>query len=328
MQSQRSKAYSSDLRWRMVYQKYILGHTFDKISANLNVDASTVSRIIRLFEETGTVYSLQGYREVPLKKLSAQDEISIVTAIMENPATYLRELKSILLYSSGIDVSTSCICKFLHKSGFSRKKLALRAQQRCDELRQKFKHEMSIYTPEMLVFVDETGTDKRSCLRKYGYSLVGKRATSEKMLVRGKRFSAISAMSRDGIIDVSITTQSVDGSVFYDFVERILLPNLLPFNGDNERSVVILDNATIHHVPEVDLIEETGAIVIYLPPYSPDMNPIEECFSKVKSILRENDALIQIANDSETQDIILGAFSSITVDDCQQWIEHCGYNNM
>ena len=59
--------------------------------------------------------------------------------------------------------------------------------------------------------------------------------------------------------------------------------HLLPFNGTNSRSVVVLDNASIHHVTEVEsLIEETGAIVIYLPPYSPDLNPIEECFSKVK----------------------------------------------
>lgn len=327
MQSQRSKAYSSDLRWRMVYQKHILGHTFSKIAENLNVDVSTVRRILCLFEETGTVSSLQGYREVPLKKLNAQDKISLISTILENPTTYLHELKSILLQSSGIDISTSCICKFLHNSGFSHKKLTLRAQQRCMELRQKFTNDMTIYAPDMLVFVDETGTDKRSCLRKYGYSLVGKRAVSEKMLVRGKRFSAISAMSRDGILDVSITTQSIDGDAFCGFVERILLPNLLPFDGINGRSVVILDNATIHHVAEVEaLIEETGAILIYLPPYSPDLNPIEECFSKVKGILRENDALIQIANDSEIQDIILGAFSSITVDDCQQWIEHCGYN--
>ena len=56
---------------------------------------------------------------------------------------------------------------------------------------------MTIYTPEMLVFVDETGTDRRSSLRKYGYSLIGKQAVSE---IRGKRFSAISAMSKDGIL--------------------------------------------------------------------------------------------------------------------------------
>ena len=57
-------------------------------------------RIVGLFEETGTVCSLQGYREVPLKKLSAQDEISMITTIVENPATYLHELKSILQSTS------------------------------------------------------------------------------------------------------------------------------------------------------------------------------------------------------------------------------------
>lgn len=226
MQCQRSKAYCSDFRWRMVYQKYILGLSFAEIATNLNVDKSTVLRIVNLFEETGTVCSFQGYREAPAKKLHEVDEMAILTTIVNNPATYLHELKSILLQSSNIDISTSSICKFLCKCGFSHKKLALKALQRCEEHRQKYTNEMTIYMPEMLIFVDETSTDKRSCLRKYGYFLIGQRATSEKTLVRGKRFSAISAMSIAGILDVSITTQSVNGDAFYDFVERILLPNL------------------------------------------------------------------------------------------------------
>ena len=72
------------------------------------------------------------------------------------------------------------------------------------------------------------------------------------MLVRGKRHSVISAMGIDGILDISITKQSVDGDLFYEFVERKLLPQLLPFNGINRNSVVILDNASIHHVPKVE----------------------------------------------------------------------------
>ena len=117
-------------------------------------------------------------------------------------------------------------------------------------------------------------------------------------------------MTIDGILD----------DMFYNFVERNLLPHLLPFNGVNRRSVVILDNASIHHVVEVEaLIEETGAIVIYLPPYSPDFNPIEECFSKIKSFLKANSPLIQISSDSEMEDIILASFANITAEDCHQW---------
>lgn len=326
LQSQRTQAYSSDLRWRMVYQRCLLGLACNEIARNLNVDKSTVSRVVNLFEETGIVCPIQGYREFAAKKLTTQDEIYVITALVENPPTYLHELSSMLLQSTGKDISTASIHRLLQKCGFSYKKLALRAQQRSGELRQKFMEEMTIYSPEMLVFVDETGTDKRSCLRKYGYAMKGRPAISEKLLVRGKRFSAISSMSMSGILDLAITTQSVDGEAFISFVERNLLPHLLPFNGVNEKSVVILDNASIHHVPEIEsLIEETGAIAIYLPPYSPDLNPIEECFSKIKNILRANDPLIQISSDSEIEMLILASFASITPNDCEHWMEHCGY---
>ena len=87
-----------------------------------------------------------------------------------------------------------------------------------------------------------------------------------------------------------------------------------------------MDNACIHHTEKATaLIEEIGAIPIFLPPYSPDIMPIEECFSKVKSFLRANDPLIQILRESEIEDIILAAFANITPDDCYSWVEHCGY---
>lgn len=92
----------------------------------------------------------------------------------------------------------------------------------------------------------------------------------------------------------------MDGQIFCTFVERNLLPQLLPFNGTNPRSVVIMDNESIHHVDDaIKLIEDTGALVHFLPPYSPDLNPIEEAFSKLKYFLKANDPFIQICSDNE-----------------------------
>ena len=83
---------------------------------------------------------------------------------------------------------------------------------------------------------------------------------------------------------------------FADFVKRCLLPVLKPFNYSNSHSVVIMDNASIHHVQEVaDLIEtRAGARVCFLPPYSPDLMPAEGVFSQVKSLLKQNHKLFQI----------------------------------
>ena len=99
-----------------------------------------------------------------------------------------------------------------------------------------------------------------------------------------------------------------------------LLPHLLPYDGINPHSIVILDNCTIHHVSEViKSIEDIGALLIFLPPYSPDYNPIEELFSKLKYNLRHLETDIE---DLET--LLLSCFTEVTQEDCHGWIKHCG----
>ena len=157
------------------------------------------------------------------------------------------------------------------------------------------------------VHVDETGADKQSLLRKYGYAFKGTRAITENSLVRGKRYSPIAAMCMDGVIDMQITTESVNGEKVCDFLERCLLPQLLPYNGVNARSVVILDNASIQHVESAThLIEETGALAIFLPPCR---------LNKIMSYLRGHNPIIPVLAESEIEELILSAFTSVTTDD-------------
>ena len=105
------------------------------------------------------------------------------------------------------------------------------------------------------------------------------------------------------------------------FVQEYLLPQLQPFNGINNHSVVVM---SIHHISEaVKMIEEVGATVHFLPPYSPDLN---EAFSKVKSELKNLERTMHV---NDIKILTLAAFSSITLKkDCRGWISHCGiYNN-
>ena len=115
IESARSKAYSSDLRWRMVYmyQRCVLGLSYAKVAQQLNVDPTTVSRTVQLFEETGTVCSIQGYHENTCKKLSTVDEFTIMEAIVDNPSMCLHELQHLVLQTTGTVISVSAICKFL-----------------------------------------------------------------------------------------------------------------------------------------------------------------------------------------------------------------------
>jgi hypothetical protein len=144
----------------------------------------------------------------------------------------------------------------------------------------------------MLIWLDESGFDQRNYLRKRGYSVCGMPVTDHRLLVRGIRYSAIPVLSLEGIHDVFITEGTMNGPRFLDFVQKILLQ---PFNGVNLKSVIIMDNASIHHVEEVT--EMHGAQICYLPPYSPELMPCEGIFSQVKSMIIETYLMCAVAQD-------------------------------
>ena len=225
-------------------------------------------------------------------------------------------------------MNISTICRSLHKNGFTRQALQINAIQRNELLREQFITDVSIYNAEMLIFIDESGSDRRNVIRKQGYSLRGKPLKKFAPLVRGERISAIAGISMAGLLDVKFIVGTTDGDTFYDFVQKCLLPHLMPFNGVNPHSVVVMDNCTVHHVPEVvRSILDVGALVHYLPPYSPDFAPIEYAFSKVKQLLLAADDTYNSSgwamyNNLET--LILACFAEITPSDCQSWILNTG----
>ena len=180
-------------------------------------------------------------------------------------------------------VDESTICRTLHHIGMSYGNIKHFCMSRSESKRVEFRVSMSCFDPEMIVWVDETRSEIRNSLRKYGYGIRGIPPRDYHIRFRGKRYSAIGILSTKGIEDVYITDTSVNGEVFLDFVRKCLLPVLMPFDGINQNSVVILDNTSIHHLDcVVETILSIGALVRFLPPYSPDYNPIEEVFTKVK----------------------------------------------
>ena len=116
----------------------------------------------------------------------------------------------------------------------------------------------------------------------------------------------------------------MDGNHFCDYIERSVLPAMMPFDGVNPRSILIMDNASIHHVQQVqDLVDNAGCLLWFLPAYSPDMNPIEEVFSQVKRSLQSNAAVYQSCENARL--IIYSAFMEVTVANCVAYINHAGY---
>ena len=246
----RSSAYGEDLRWRMVWQTEALQYTNEQVANNLGVDRSTVSRTVCLFHATGSVCKKSKSADKAFRKLTTPAQLLVLHLVIEKPGIYLREIQEALQRDLLLEVDASTICRFLHVNGFTRQKMCLVALQRDEFLRQKSIIDVSEYTPEMLIFLDETGQDRRNTLWLYGYSMRGLPPKKHTLLVRGERVSGIAIMSISGIIDVNVSKGTTNGDVFYDFVQKILLPQLQPFNGSNPHSVVIMDNCSIHHIDE------------------------------------------------------------------------------
>ena len=132
----------------------------------------------------------------------------------------------------------------------------------------------------------------------------------------GGNVSTIGALALDGLRTGLSVAGAIDGETMLFFIEELLAPTLQ--RGD----IVFMDNCAIHKLDEIEAaLEAVGAWVIFLPAYSPDLNPIENCWSKVKTLLRS----LKPRTWSELQEALVEAFSSITVPDILGWFRHCGY---
>jgi transposase len=152
--------------------------------------------------------------------------------------------------------------------------------------------------------------------RLYGRAAPGQRVLDHVPGDRGGNVSTIGAIGLDGIRTGLSVPGAIDGETMLFFVEQLLVPTLK--RGD----IVVMDNNPIHKLDDIeDAIEAVGAGVLFLPTYSPDLNPIELCWAKVKSRLRS----LKPRTLPDLLDALGQAFSSITPHDILHWFEHCGY---
>lgn len=153
--------------------------------------------------------------------------------------------------------------------------------------------------------------------RRYGRAPRGMRAYDRVPNGRWQTTTMIAAMGRNGPQAPWVLDGPMDGCAFAAWAKHALAPTLVP--GD----IVVLDNLSAHRNPEaIRAIEAAGASVRYLPPYSPDLNPIEKMWSKIKAFLRKAKA-----RDPETLFQAIGkAFAFVSISDIRNWFASCGYN--
>ena len=169
-------------------------------------------------------------KEQAFRKLIAPVPSAFDLALSYAEAWYLlREIQNELFTTLLVQVDVGTICRFLHNSGFTHQKLKIVALLRDEFLCQQFIVDVSVYNTDMLVFIDETGADRRNLLRRHGYSLRGMPLVKQAMLVRGEHLSGMAVMSVHGLLDVRVTKGGTNGD-FYDFIQDHVLCQLQPFN--------------------------------------------------------------------------------------------------
>ena len=204
--------------------------------------------------------------------------------------------------------------------GTQEKTLRAAEQEREDvaEARRTWREELAGIDPGRLVFVDETGIDTRMA-RTHARAARGRRAPGKVPRGRRERLTVVGALALDGGVIASMSIAAATGTaVFLAFVEQVLAPALR----DRPDAIVIMDNLPAHKAEAVrDALDRAGLRHRHLPPYSPDLNPIEQAWSKLKTRLRAEGA-----RSREALEQALGpALAAITARDARGWFRLCGY---
>jgi len=206
--------------------------------------------------------------------------------LLRKPDRQLDELAAFLQDDFDVEVSKSTISRTLKAEGWSKKTIRRKAREQNADLRDKYAHELTAFASHHLIYIDESGCDKRVGFRRTGWSPLGIAPVQTEKFHRGQRHHILPAYTQDGIMLARVYQGSTDGEVFEDFLEE-----LLQWCGrwPQPKSVLVMDNASFHRTARVEeLCADAGVILMYLPPYSPDLNPIEEFFAELKAFIRRN----------------------------------------
>lgn len=181
--------------------------------------------------------------------------------------------------------------------------------------RAAFREQVAEINPDDLVFVDESGI-ATNMVQLYARAEDGKRAHGTVPNRHHRKLTLLGGLSTAGVVAMMTIEAATNQDVFLAFVREVLVPELKP------GQVVVLDNLSPHKAPAVrKAIEVAGCKVLFLPPYSPDFNPIEPCWSKLKTLLRGIGARTLEA----LEGALVSTMDRISDSDARSWFAHCGY---
>jgi transposase len=206
--------------------------------------------------------------------------------LLEKPGMYQDEMVVFLYDEFDALVNVSAVSRALKSIGWTKKASRQIAKERNKDLRDYYLYNLCAYQSYHLVYVDESGCDKRIGFRRTGWAPLGVAPVQVAQFHRGRRYQILPAYTQDGILLSRVFQGFTDSAVFEDFIEQ-LLHHCGRWPEPN--SVLIVDNASFHHSDRVkELCDRAGVKLEFLPPYSPDLNPIEDFFGILKGFIKKN----------------------------------------
>lgn len=306
------KPLSDDLRQR-IHDACQAGDSTSEVAERFGVSTASVRRLKQRFRETGSIAPLPGGRgSAPV--LAAYEE-ALRQAARDHPDATPAEHRDRL----HLPASRSTVWRTLRRLGLSRKKKSTHAAERdrpdVAEERRQWPGKVAPIDPDDLVFLDETGANT-AMQRTHGYAPKGERVVGSVPLGGWQAVTFVGALTAQGLVAPWALEGALNGDWFVAYVEQVLAPALRP------GQVVVMDNLPCHKVAGVEeALAGAGCRVLYLPPYSPDLNPIENAYSKLKRGLRDWAArTVQGVMDGLRR--LVGRFSPA---ECRNYFRHCGY---
>ena len=309
-----SKPYSLDLRERVV-AAVEAGASRHEAAERFEVSVSSAIRWVQRFVGEGSAAAKPlGGSTSPLEAHATW----FLELIAKHPDLTLDEIV-IAMRQHGIPGSRSAVWRFFERHKITVKKKSVRAaeQERADvaRARRRWMREQGLFDPARLVFVDETAVST-SMARRHGRCERGERLIAQVPQSHWQTITFVAGLRHDGMVAPFVVNGAMNGASFLAYLEQCLVPTL------KADDVVIIDNLTAHHVAGVrEVIETTGATLRYLPQYSPDLDPIEMAFAKLKALLRKA-AARSVSGLWHRLGSLIQTFSP---QECANFLSHAGY---
>ncbi|UPT96107.1 IS630 family transposase [Bradyrhizobium barranii subsp. apii] len=312
-----ARALSVDLRQRVI-AAIDGGMSCRQAAERFGVSAASAIRWRGRLKEVGDIVPKRQGGDRKSQRIEAHSQL-ILEAVTAKPDITLAELRE-LLKRRGISTGIASLWRFFQRRKITlKKKTAHAAEQRRGDInaaREEWFEGQIDLDPERLVFIDETSANTKMA-RRYGRSPRGERCRAAIPHGHWKTTTFTAGLRSDGLIAPLVLDGPMDGDAFLAYVEQLLAPSLRP--GDT----VIMDNLPAHKVHGVrEAIQAVGASLLYLPPYSPDFNPIEMAFSKLKALLRTAAARTM----PDLWQAIANALKRFSPEECQNYLVAAGYD--